>query len=88
MGSVTFTKGKAAGVYPPPSSAEVKETVELYLYFPFMACSRMNLLRFTVICLKCNSRDALLDTEFKFVEIYSWFDDAHAHASNNVVSGE
>jgi hypothetical protein len=23
-----------------------------------------------------------------FVEIYSWFDDTHAHASNNAMSGE
>ena len=28
--------------HPPPSSAEVKERVELYPYSPFMACSRAN----------------------------------------------
>jgi hypothetical protein len=37
-------KGTGRGVdHPPPTSAEVKERVELYLYFPlwaFMACSR------------------------------------------------
>jgi len=34
MGTGAFPGGKAAGAWrwPPPSSAEVKETVELYLY--------------------------------------------------------
>jgi hypothetical protein len=43
-----FSTGKTAGAWrwpPTPSSAEVKERVELYLYFPygiFMTCSRTN----------------------------------------------
>jgi len=38
MGSGSFpgVKGLERGVqHPPPPSAKVKETVELYLYFPF-----------------------------------------------------
>jgi hypothetical protein len=33
---------------PPLSSASIKERVELYLYFTFMACSRMNCTPITV----------------------------------------
>jgi hypothetical protein len=46
-GPVSFLGGKVAGDFvdhPPPSSAEMKETVELYyfLFWAFMACFRMN----------------------------------------------
>jgi len=45
-GSFPGVKWPGRGVdHPPPSSAEVKERVELYLYSPFwtfLACSRMN----------------------------------------------
>ena len=48
MCNLTFTgvKRPECGIeHPPPSSAEVKETVELYLYSPvwaLVACSTMN----------------------------------------------
>ena len=81
------------GDHRPSCGSEAKESVELYLLPPSPAGPSWpvlgwTLLRFTVICVKCNSRNALLDTEFKFVEIYSWLDDTRAHASNNAVSGE
>jgi hypothetical protein len=44
-GSYRGVKRPGRGVgHPPPSSAEVKETVELYLYSPwaFVSCSRVN----------------------------------------------
>ena len=50
MGTRSFLEVKRPGRgidQPPPSSAKVKERVELYLYSPsghFMACSRVNLL--------------------------------------------
>jgi hypothetical protein len=58
MGTGSFPGVKRPGLsvdHPPPSSAEVKERVELYLYSPsgpFMACSRVNFTcTFTVTCL-------------------------------------
>jgi hypothetical protein len=38
--------------HPPPSSAEVKERVELYLHSPyaFKACSRVNFLHLPLLC--------------------------------------
>jgi hypothetical protein len=43
-GSFTGVKRPGRGVDhpPPPSSAEVKEIVELYLYQAFVACSTVN----------------------------------------------
>ena len=49
MGTGFFQRVKRPGRgvdHPPPSRAEVKERVELYLYFPswtFVACSRVNI---------------------------------------------
>jgi hypothetical protein len=43
-------------VHPPPSTAEVKERVQLYIYFPpraFKACSRVNFLP-DATCQKAN----------------------------------
>jgi len=50
-----FSRGKTAGVWhlpPPPSNAEVKERVELYLYFLWgiVACYRVNCTFFTFYC--------------------------------------
>jgi len=42
-GSSPGVKRPGRGVdHPPPSSAEVKERVELYICSPYMACSRVN----------------------------------------------
>jgi hypothetical protein len=49
MGTGSFLGVKWPGCgfdHPPPSSAKVKERIELYLYSPlwaFVACSRVNL---------------------------------------------
>jgi hypothetical protein len=61
-GSFPGIKRPGRGVdHPPPSSAEVKERVELYLYSPlwdFMACSRVNftLLKLDLCLFRKNER--------------------------------
>jgi hypothetical protein len=51
MGSFLEVKQPGRGVYhPPPSSAKVKKRVELYLYTPFVTCSRVKLNEIEIYC--------------------------------------
>ena len=69
-GSFLGVKRPGCGVeHPPPSKADVKETVELYLYSPsrlFVACSKVN---FTFNVYKCSCKHCYVNDMYHMIYI-------------------